>query len=87
MRKKFDKAKKLSVQKGGESGEIVPQEPYNLQELIKNPSAMGVLEFLTGAIATAVDKPANLILSGGRLTQALFIKGKFYRQLYSEIHR
>lgn len=57
-----------------------------LQELVKNPTTIGVLEFLTGIIATAVDKPASLILSGGRLTQALF-KGKLYCQLYSEIHK
>jgi len=57
-----------------------------LQELIKRPTTIGVLEFLTGVSATLVDKPANLIFSGGHLAQALF-KGKFYKQLYSEVHK
>lgn len=84
---KDSSSKKQSIQKIGESGELVTQEGLNqLQELIKNPTTIGVLEFLTGIIGTAVDKPANLILSGGRLTQALF-KGDLYKQLYTEIHR
>lgn len=55
-----------------------------LQELSKNPTTIGVLEFITGASATAVGKPSDLVLSGGRLIQSLF-KGDFYRQLFEEV--
>ncbi len=63
------------------------REPLQtLQDLIKNPNTIGVLELLTGVISTAVAKPSDLILSGGRLTQALF-KGSLYQQLYTEVHK
>lgn len=73
------------IVKAEKTKELVTTELRKLQELAKNPTTIGVLEFLTGIGATAIDKPASLILSGGRLTQALF-KGKFYQQLYSEVH-
>ncbi|MEK7559555.1 MAG: hypothetical protein AAB521_04585 [Patescibacteria group bacterium] len=69
-----------------EEKSLLPQNLVDqLQELRKRPSTIGFLEFLTGVFTTGVDKPGALILSTGRLTQALF-KGKdFYQQLYSEI--
>lgn len=65
---------------------VLPDYIEELQKLTKNPKTIGILEFLTGVAAAAIDKPANLILSGGRLTQAL-LKGEFYEQLYSEVHK
>ena len=76
----------VSVQKTGETVGITTSEYSKLQELAKNPTTIGVLEFVTGVTANTFSNPANLILSGGRLTQALF-KGEFHRQLYSEVHK
>lgn len=62
------------------------QELSKLQELAKNPTTIGVLEFLTGLCSNAIDKPANLLLSGGYLAQAL-LRGDFYRQLFLEVQK
>lgn len=88
--KKADKindrqSKNLSLQETRDSEALVNEQYIKLQELVKNPTTIGFLEFLTGIAATAVEKPANLILSAGHLTQALF-RGSFYKQLYYEIH-
>lgn len=77
---------KLSPKREEEINTVTTPEFNKLQELAKSPSVVGILEFLTGAGAVAFDKPSNFILSGGRLTQALF-KGKFQQQLFSEIQK
>jgi len=77
---------KLPVQKKEELNTLTPSEFNKLQKLAKSPSVVGILEFLTGAGANVFDKPSSFILSGGRLTQALF-KGKFQQQLFSEIQK
>lgn len=65
---------------------LATPELQKLQELTRSPTVIGVLEFLTGLGTTVIDKPANLIGSGGRLTQALF-KGSLYQQLYLEVQK
>lgn len=56
----------------------------SFQELIKKPTVIGTLEFLTGLAVMSIERPTSLILSGGRLVQSL-LKHKFYQQLYDEV--
>lgn len=66
---------------------VVPQELQKLKKIIEHPTTIGFLEFITGAVATAGDKPVkNLILTGGHLIQALCTR-RFHQQLYTEIQK
>lgn len=82
--KKKSSSKELAVKKDDSLKDSSVHEGSDIKQLMDKPSTIGVLEFLTGISAKAIDKPSNLILSGGRLTQALF-KGDLYKQLYTEI--
>lgn len=76
----------LVAGENGSSEELAVEQLQKLQELAKNPSTIGFLEFITGVGASVVGKPSNLVLSGGRLVQSLF-KGDFYQQLFEEVQK
>lgn len=57
-----------------------------LDKVVRNPTTIGVLEFLTGLSVTAFDKPADLIGSVGHLVQSLF-KRDSLNQLYEEVQK
>lgn len=64
---------------------LIPQEDAEVKALveniIKNPSTLGVVEFLTGI---AVSNRSDLILSGGRIAQSA-MRGDFRKRLATEI--
>jgi hypothetical protein len=80
------KTSKKSLQKIEKVDIVTPKNIQELKKLTQNPTTVGLIEFLTGIIATVVDKPSNLILSGGHLAQAL-VNGNLYKQFYEEVQQ